>query len=102
MQMTAEAVGVPFECVRLIAADTAETLTAGSVSASRMTFMAGNAVRGAAEKALVAWKNEERPAKATFQYRPPKTTPFDPMTGQIRAEFCLWLCRAGSRSRGGY
>jgi CO/xanthine dehydrogenase Mo-binding subunit len=85
--MTAEAVGVPFECVRLIAADTAETQTAGSVSASRMTFMAGNAVRGAAEKALVAWKNEERPAKATFQYRPPKTTPYDPMTGKSEPNF---------------
>jgi CO/xanthine dehydrogenase Mo-binding subunit len=87
VQMTAEAVGVPFECVRLIAADTAETQTAGSVSASRMTFMAGNAVRGAAEKALVAWENEERPAKATFQYRPPKTTPFDPMTGKSEPNF---------------
>ena len=87
VQMTAEAVGVPFECVRLIAADTAETQTAGSVSASRMTFMAGNAVRGAAERALAAWKNEERPAKATFQYRPPKTTPFDPMTGKSEPNF---------------
>jgi CO/xanthine dehydrogenase Mo-binding subunit len=87
MQMTADAVGVPFECVRLITADTAETLTSGSVSASRMTFMAGNAVRGAAEKALVAWKNEERPAKATFQYRPPKTTPFDPLTGKAEPNF---------------
>ncbi|MCC6802980.1 MAG: molybdopterin-dependent oxidoreductase, partial [Anaerolineae bacterium] len=87
MQMTAEAVGVPFERVRLIAADTAETLTAGSVSASRMTFMAGNAVRGAAAAALAAWKNEERPAKATFQYRPPPTTPYDPMTGKSEPNF---------------
>lgn len=87
VQMTADAVGVPLECVRLIASDTAETLTAGSVSASRMTFMAGNAIRGAAEKALVAWKNEERPAKATFQYRPPPTTPYDPMTGKSEPNF---------------
>ncbi len=86
-QMAAEAVGVPFECVRLIAADTAETPTSGSVSASRMTFMAGNAVRGAAAKALTAWKNEERPAKATFQYRPPATTPYDPMTGKSEPNF---------------
>lgn len=87
LQMAAEAVGVPLERVRLIAADTAETQTAGSVSASRMTFMAGNAVRGAAEKALTAWKNEERPAKATFQYRPPRTTPFDPLTGKSEPNF---------------
>ncbi|MFN8452682.1 MAG: xanthine dehydrogenase family protein molybdopterin-binding subunit [Anaerolineae bacterium] len=86
-QMAAEAVGVPFECVRLIAADTAETMTAGSVSASRMTFMAGNAVRGAAAAALARWKNEERPAKATFQYRPPPTTPYDPMTGKSEPNF---------------
>jgi CO/xanthine dehydrogenase Mo-binding subunit len=86
-QMAAEAVGVPFERVRLIAADTAETLSSGSVSASRMTFMAGNAVRGAAAQALAAWKNEERPAKATFQYRPPPTTPYDPMTGKSEPNF---------------
>ncbi len=87
VQMTAEAVGVPFERVRLIAADTAETKTAGSVSASRMTFMAGNAVRGAAAQALTAWKNEERPARATYQYRPPKTTPYDPLTGKSEPNF---------------
>src|SRR5205085_3204232 len=34
VQMTAEAVGVPFECVHLIPSDTAETKSAGSVSAS--------------------------------------------------------------------
>jgi CO/xanthine dehydrogenase Mo-binding subunit len=44
-------------------------------------------VRGAAAAALVAWKNEERPAKATFQYRPPKTTPYDPMTGKSEPNF---------------
>lgn len=87
LQMAAEAVGVPLQCVKLIAADTAETMTAGSVSASRMTFMAGNAVRGAAAQALAAWSNEERPAKATYQYRPPKTTPFDPMTGKAEPNF---------------
>ena len=53
MQMAADAVGVPFEKVRLIASDTAETHTSGSASASRLTFMAGNSIRGAAEQALV-------------------------------------------------
>ncbi len=86
-QMAAEAVGVPVERVHLIAADTAETKNSGSVSASRMTFMAGNAIRGAAEQALQAWENEERPAVATYQYRPPKTTPFDPMTGKSEPNF---------------
>ncbi len=87
MQMAAEAVGVPFEKVKLITADTAETGSAGSASASRLTFMAGNAIRGAAEKALQAWKSEERPAVGEFVYRPPKTTPYDPMTGRSEPNF---------------
>ncbi|HVO42769.1 MAG TPA: xanthine dehydrogenase family protein molybdopterin-binding subunit [Aggregatilineales bacterium] len=87
VQMAAEAVGVPVEKVELIAGDTAETLTSGSCSASRLTFMAGNAIRGAAKQALEAWANEERPARATYQYRPPKTTPFDPETGRSEPNF---------------
>jgi CO/xanthine dehydrogenase Mo-binding subunit len=87
IQMTADAVGVPMDKVHLISHDTAETLTSGSASASRMTFMAGNAIRGAAAKALEQWKQEERPAAATFQYRPPKTTPYDPMTGRSEPNF---------------
>ncbi len=87
VQMAAEAVGVPFERVRLIGHDTAHTLTSGSASASRMTFMAGNAIKGAAGRALEMWRNEERPAIATYQYRPPKTTPYDPDTGRSEPNF---------------
>lgn len=81
VQMAAEAAGVPVERVKLIASDTAETGDSGSASASRMTFMAGNALRGAMEEALKKWRDEERPAVATYIYRPPATTPFDPETG---------------------
>jgi len=81
VQMTADAVGVPVEMVEIISADTGETKDSGSVSASRMTFMAGNSVYEASEKALEKWKNEERPAIATHQYLAPKTTNFDPETG---------------------
>jgi CO/xanthine dehydrogenase Mo-binding subunit len=87
VQMAAEAVGVPVERVRLITHDTAETQTSGSASASRMTFMSGNAIRGAAAQALELWNNEERPARATYQYRPPKTTPYDPLTGRSEPNF---------------
>lgn len=87
VQMAAEAVGVPIECVELKGHDTAETMTAGSASASRLTFMAGNAIKGAAEQAMALWQAEERPAKATFQYRPPKTTPYDPETGKSEPNF---------------
>jgi CO/xanthine dehydrogenase Mo-binding subunit len=52
-----------------------------------MTFMAGNAIRGACKAALEKWKSEERPAVATYQYRPPKTTPYDPDTGKSEPNF---------------
>jgi CO/xanthine dehydrogenase Mo-binding subunit len=81
-QMAAEALDLPFEQVRLVASDTDSSPgSSGSVSASRMTFMAGNAVRGAAEQALEQWRAEERPAIAEHTYLAPKTTPFDPETG---------------------
>jgi CO/xanthine dehydrogenase Mo-binding subunit len=86
-QMAAEAAGVPLERVQLVAADTAFTKNSGSVSASRMTFMAGNSIRGAAELALKKWQAEERPAIGTYQYRPPATTPLDPETGKSEPNF---------------
>ena len=87
IQMAAEALNLPVEKVELIASDTAYTEYAGSVSASRMTFMAGNAIRGAAKEALEKWENEERPAIAAFEYRPPKTTPYAPETGKSQPNF---------------
>jgi CO/xanthine dehydrogenase Mo-binding subunit len=86
-QMAAEAVGVDLEKVELVLSDTAYTHPSGSASASRMTFMAGNSIRGAAEAALEKWNNEERPAIATYQYRPPRTTPYDPQTGKSEPNF---------------
>jgi CO/xanthine dehydrogenase Mo-binding subunit len=86
-QMAAGAVGVSLEKVRLVASDTAGTDDSGSASASRMTFMAGNAIRGAAEAALEAWRTGTRPAAGRFQYRAPKTTPYDPQTGQSTPNF---------------
>lgn len=86
-QMTAQALNIPIEKVHLIVSDTAETSNSGSVSASRMTFMAGNSIRGAAKLALEKWEAEERPAIATFEYRPPETTPYDPETGKSEPNF---------------
>jgi len=86
-QFAAEAVGVPVEKVQLLVSDTAVTDNSGSVSASRMTFMAGNAVKGAAALALEKWRAEERPAVARYQYRPPATTPYDPQTGKSEPNF---------------
>ncbi len=86
-QMAAEAAGVPLDRVRLVPSDTATSEDSGSASASRMTFMAGNAIRGAMELALVKWRDEDRPAIATYQYKPPKTTPYHPETGESDPNF---------------
>ncbi len=86
-QMAAEAAGVPLAKVHLVMSDTAVTPNSGSASASRMTFMAGNSVRGAVAAALQKWQEEERPAKATYTYRPPRTTPLDPETGRAEPNF---------------
>ena len=87
MQMAAEAVGVPFEKVQLIASDSATMGNSGSASASRLTFMSGNAIRGAADVALQKWRAEERPAIGEFKYLAPHTTPFDHETGYSTPNF---------------
>lgn len=87
VQMAAEALQLPIERIQLIAQDTAYTDNSGSVSASRMTFMAGNAIRGAAQAALEKWNAEERPAVAAYMYRPPTTTALDPQTGKSEPNF---------------
>jgi len=86
-QMAAEALGVPIEKVQMVVSDTAFTDDAGSASASRMTFMSGNSIKGACELALEKWHAEERPAIAKYQYRPPRTTPYDPQTGKSEPNF---------------
>ncbi len=86
-QMAAETLGLPLVKIELIVSDTAYTENSGSASASRLTFMAGNSIKGACELALEKWRTEERPAVATFQYRPPKTTPYDPQTGKSEPNF---------------
>ena len=87
MQMAAEAVGVPFEKVQLISSVSATMGSSGSASASRMTYMSGNAIRGAAEAALKKWMAEERPAIAEFKYLAPPTTAFDHETGYSTPNF---------------
>ncbi len=86
-QMAAEALGLTPEQVDLVVSDTAVTGNSGSASASRLTFMAGNAIRGAAQAALKQWEAEERPAVGEFVYRPPSTTPYDPDTGHSKPNF---------------
>ena len=88
-QIAAETLGLPFEqpggagespLIELVTDDSSQAPNAGSASASRMTFMGGRAVQNAAAAALAAWQAGARPARATHTYRPPATTPLDPLT----------------------
>ncbi len=72
-QMAAEAVGIPIERVETTFADTATGGDSGSSSASRMTFMAGNAILGACKDARDRWLEGDRPAVGWFRYVPPPT-----------------------------
>lgn len=88
-QIAAETLGIALEKVVLVADDTSMSPNAGSASASRLTFMAGRAVHDAAHAARTKWSDSETYyAEATVQYRPPTTTPLDPMTGAGRPNFC--------------
>jgi CO/xanthine dehydrogenase Mo-binding subunit len=81
-QMAAEALDLPMEKIELISTDTSQVKDAGSVSASRMTFFIGNAIKEGAEKALEMWANEDRPVHMEHTYWPHQTTAPDPVTGQ--------------------
>ena len=86
-QMAAEALDVPIDIVHLVVSDTAYTDNSGSVSASRLTFMAGNSIKGACEQALEKWQQEERPAIASHKYVAPPTSMYDPDTGYSKPNF---------------
>lgn len=87
IQMAAHALGVPTDIIELKTSDSAAQGNPGSVSASRMTFMSGNAIKGAAEAALAKWKAEERPSIAEFKYLAPPTTHMDEETGYSMPNF---------------
>ncbi len=86
-QMAADALGVPLDKIEMIVSDTATSDNSGSASASRMTFMSGNSIRGAAEAAKERWREEDRPAIGKFRYTPPKTSLYDPETGYCEPNF---------------
>jgi CO/xanthine dehydrogenase Mo-binding subunit len=80
-QIAAEVLGLDVVQIELRHASSDVAGSSGSASASRMTFMAGNAIKGAAEQALREWQNEERPARAEFTFRPRVTTGYAAETG---------------------
>jgi CO/xanthine dehydrogenase Mo-binding subunit len=88
-QIAAGALGLPPDQIEMVTDDSSEAPNAGSASASRLTLMAGRAVHDAALAALRLWtEEEERPAVATVQYRPPATTKLDPVTGEGVPNYC--------------
>ncbi|MET0827118.1 MAG: molybdopterin cofactor-binding domain-containing protein, partial [Acidimicrobiales bacterium] len=87
VQMTAEAVGVDVEHVQAVFSDTAVTGDSGSASASRLTFMSGNAILGAAEEAEKRWRAGDRPAVGQFRYVPPPTEPLNDVDSLVTPNF---------------
>ncbi|MDQ6660180.1 MAG: xanthine dehydrogenase family protein molybdopterin-binding subunit [Chloroflexota bacterium] len=88
-QIAAETLGLPLEHVTMICDDSSETPNTGSASASRMTLMGGQAVREAAAEAKKKWGFTDEPhVLVTRQYRPPTTTPLDPVTGAGQPHYC--------------
>ncbi|MEX1270851.1 MAG: molybdopterin cofactor-binding domain-containing protein, partial [Acidimicrobiia bacterium] len=59
----------------------------GSVSASRMTWMAGNSILGAVEEATKRWLEGDRPATGEFRFVPPPTETLDPEDGTGQPNF---------------
>ncbi len=88
VQIAADTLGIALEKVETVVSDTAATGSSGSASASRLTYMAGNAVLGAAKLALSKWQANMRPAVGEFIHYPPITTPFDEDTGYSTPNFC--------------
>ncbi|HNA87821.1 MAG TPA: xanthine dehydrogenase family protein molybdopterin-binding subunit [Anaerolineales bacterium] len=86
-QIAAEVLKVSPSLIEFRSSDSATQGNPGSASASRLTFMAGNSVRGAAQAAIEKWGAEERPAIAEFSYFAPPTTPMNKETGYSMPNF---------------
>jgi CO/xanthine dehydrogenase Mo-binding subunit len=88
-QIAAETLGLELAQVQMVTDDSADAPNAGSASASRMTLMGGQAVRGACLAARERWSaTEDYAAAATYQFRPSATTPLDPVSGAGRPNYC--------------
>jgi CO/xanthine dehydrogenase Mo-binding subunit len=95
-QIAAQSLAIPVERVRFAFIDTASSPDAGSCSASRHTYMTGNAVLGACQEALarrdsiLRAETGETRIEAQFTYRGKSrrvTTDWDPVTGECSPHF---------------
>ncbi len=87
IQMAAEATGLDPDRITGHFSDTATAGDSGSASASRLSFMTGNAILGAAEEADKQWRDGARPADGFFRYVPPPTEPLDPQGAPTTPNF---------------
>lgn len=86
-QIVAETLSLALADVELLATDSAEAPNAGSASASRLTWVAGRAVKDAADAALHGYRSGGA-LTATVRYEPPRSTPLDPRTGTGTPNVC--------------
>lgn len=91
-QIAADLLNLEIEQVTLDAEHTDVTGSSGSASASRLTFMAGNAIQGAVAGALAQWEDEERPARCEYVYIPRTTSAPDPITGESDPSITYGYC----------
>jgi CO/xanthine dehydrogenase Mo-binding subunit len=84
------------ENVALAPGSSAGVESAGSASASRLTWMAAGAVRLACRDALTEWNRTGREVDLERTYRHPRTSPLDPETGQVVGErvHVAYICAA--------
>lgn len=87
VQMAAEATGVSTEVINGHFSDTSTSGDSGSASASRLTWMSGNSILGAAERAAKAWSEGDRPATGHVRFVPPSTEALDPHDGSCVPNF---------------
>jgi CO/xanthine dehydrogenase Mo-binding subunit len=81
------AFGVDADLVEPTFSDTASTGDSGSASASRLTWMSGNAILGAAEEAEKRWRAGDRPASGEFRFVPPPTEALDDVGSRVTPNF---------------
>ncbi len=88
MQMAAEAVlGVPFAKVQLNRPGYGRNPEFRQRLGIPYDVHGRECYQGGGGTGAGKWRNEERPAVATYQYRPPATTPYDPETGKSEPNF---------------
>jgi CO/xanthine dehydrogenase Mo-binding subunit len=98
-QITAEVLGIESSAVRLVTADTKLTTNAGATSASRQTYISGNAVKQAAEQLADVLKTEAvnklRVAKSALMFdggcavvigQPDKRVAFADLAARIKSK----------------